>query len=306
MEVKKQVKLSLGTSICIFIIIVLLLTIGEMAYYYNFVKKDNNNLNAETKQEQTVQAQEKNNIESKYIGDWNVKYVFKSGDESNSSSIINTEKYFNTRPWWASIILNSDGTFEDRARPIQKIDGETPIDKGTFTITSENSIVLKYDDKTLEQVFGSINSDANDDNLIWMKVYYKDYTVYLTHELNIANTNENRITSTEDENVQKVTKKLEDYLPEAYSTDKNIVKNVSIDSVYIYSNDEKNNLTGKYDNCIVGEAVYVLEFNTLEDYPFAGSAVSSSDILNSNSWKTSRYFVYNLTTNSIELSTGGL
>ena len=59
MEEKKKVKLSLGTAICIFIIIVLLLAIGGMAYYYNFVKKDSNNLNAETKQVQTDKKEEK-------------------------------------------------------------------------------------------------------------------------------------------------------------------------------------------------------------------------------------------------------
>lgn len=42
MEEKKQIKISLGTAICIFIIVILIVALGGMWYYYNFINKEEN------------------------------------------------------------------------------------------------------------------------------------------------------------------------------------------------------------------------------------------------------------------------
>ena len=56
---KNSAKISLGTAICIFIIILLIGALGGIFYYYNFVKDVNNNqISSEPKNNQQIQKEE--------------------------------------------------------------------------------------------------------------------------------------------------------------------------------------------------------------------------------------------------------
>lgn len=165
MEEKKQIKISLGTAISIFIIVLLVIALVGMWCYYN--KVQNRNLNSEYKE----WIDEEKGIKLKYPSEWKLTlgndYMepikIQSSEDKNAASVY---VYI-----YKNIIDNANAILEDITKPDY---GET-----TEELNSEEEIVQIEGIEEVESKVQVVSCDDGITKKVKTIVCIKDSMVYI-------------------------------------------------------------------------------------------------------------------------------
>lgn len=183
MEEKKQIKVSLGTTVCLFIIFLLVIALVGMWYYYNRIQPDNSGVNAEkqtlqetvadkdVKTEYKEWVDEEKGIKLKYPSKWGITL---GNDYMEPTKIQSSEDEGAAR-----VYITSYKNEENTAKEI--LEDTTKPDYGVSTeeLNSEEEIVqIEEIDEALSKV-QLMTYDDGTTSKVKTIVYMKDSIVYI-------------------------------------------------------------------------------------------------------------------------------
>ncbi|MCR5609056.1 MAG: hypothetical protein K6G26_08345 [Lachnospiraceae bacterium] len=168
MEEKKNVTVSMGTAICMVVIVILLLALG-ITYYFGFVKKEGNKSKGsnventesvengkEEKIEVTAEPEKESNNDKPYLGIFKFKEIIQNGEEEKTVMEVfgSGARTFGI----GNFYLEENNRFRDEIAPIyDDEDGR----KGNYNVNG-NEIMLTYDNGRK----GCVVYNPEDDTLV--------------------------------------------------------------------------------------------------------------------------------------------
>lgn len=159
MEEKKQIKVGLGTAICIFIIILLVIALaGSIIYYNSKIDKENNNENQQAEVDKTPQnsnledgsKENKNEIVEDVINVEEV-YVYSNGSNNKQGDETSADKF-------TKIGFSSDGKF------VIDMEGYYDTVTGKYELIGENIRRCKLEKYSFDEPDGRITHSVADAN----------------------------------------------------------------------------------------------------------------------------------------------
>jgi len=308
MEEKKLIKVSLGTVICLFIIVLLIIGLVGMYLYYN---KNNSNIIVGNDSEVKINE----------IGE---KEVYKTSDfESIYKSLIDSE-YSNVKSFITSdnkikeirvsgiTIYTEDYLNATGIQLTENISENDVIGSCVFTVEFENveGLALAGSKGDIHAIVGNCLTDQKD------FIFNKD-----TNKIELCTSlyqKENTISQEETQKPESTISEFELVYNAIQNTNNNNIKNyysngkiekITVNSINIWEDNEYAKALNieipqeyKNENIVIGNCEYTVEFQNINEVEFAGSKGTISETVG-NSYVDDKLFVYDKTTNKLEFCT---